>query len=174
VYRSSTFVERKPDHVRVVEDTTPIPVADCVELVGGPWMAKRAVTNPLLDAASALPPSGGIIRICAGHGAVDPLAPDPDAPGVIPIAEMEAALKDGKVHFVALGDRHSVTKVGAGNRIWYSGTPEATDFSEARSGHALVVDVGDGPAATEEVRIGQWRIPLTLILPRTWRRSGSH
>jgi DNA repair exonuclease SbcCD nuclease subunit len=58
---------------------------------------------------------------------------------------------------VALGDRHSLTKVGSGDRIWYSGTPEATAFRETQSGYAHVVEIGDGGVTTKPFQIGQWR-----------------
>jgi hypothetical protein len=73
------------------------------------------------------------------------------------LAIVERAIIDGKVHFVALGDRHSVTKVGDTERVWFSGTPVSTDFSEMRSGYALVVDVDGENVVTKELPIGQWR-----------------
>ncbi len=157
VYRSSTFIDRKPTHVHVLESATPVKVADDVELVGAPWMSKRPVANPIEAVLNALTPSNGITRICMGHGAVDLLAPDPESTGVIAVAALERALDEGKVHFVALGDRHSLTKVGTGERVWYAGTPEPTDFSETRPGFALVVEVGDGRVTTKEIQTGQWR-----------------
>jgi hypothetical protein len=47
--------------------------------------------------------------------------------------------------------------VGSGERIWYSGTPEATDFSETQSGYAQVVEIGEDCVSTKAVPIGQWR-----------------
>ncbi len=117
-------------------------------------MSKRPAANPIEEALNALTPASGIIRICMGHGAVDTLTPDRDAAGIIEVAAIERAISEGKVHFVALGDRHSLTKVGNGDRIWYSGTPESTDFSETHSGYALIVDVGDGHVATKRSRSG--------------------
>ena len=157
VYRSSTFIDRKPAHVHVVENAIPLKVADDVELVGAPWPSKRPVDNPVEEALGTLSPTGRITRICMAHGAVDQLTPDRESAGVIAVSALERAIGEGKVHFVALGDRHSLTKVGAGERIWYSGTPEATDFSETRSGFTLVVEVGDGRVATKEVQTGKWR-----------------
>ncbi len=157
VYRSSTFIERKPAHLHVVEIATPLRVADGVELVGAPWLSKRPVANPIQEALNALTLATGLTRICMGHGAVDLLVPDPEATGVIAVAALERAIDEGKVHFVALGDRHSLTKVGTGERVWYAGTPEPTDFSETRPGFALVVDLGDGRVVTKEVQTGQWR-----------------
>ncbi|MDI6809174.1 MAG: DNA repair exonuclease [Candidatus Eisenbacteria bacterium] len=157
VYRSSTFIGRKPADVHVVENAVLLKVADDVELVGAPWMSKRPVANPIEEVLKTLPPVSGTTRICMGHGAVDLLTPDRESAGVIAVAALERAIGEGKVHFVALGDRHSLTRVGTGDRIWYSGTPEATDFSETRSAFALVVEVGDDRVATEEVQIGRWR-----------------
>jgi DNA repair exonuclease SbcCD nuclease subunit len=157
VYRSSTFNERKPDQVQVIETSAPIKIADGVEMVGSPWMSKRPVTNPITDAIKALVPAKGTIRICMGHGAVDTLTPDRHAAGTIAVATLDRAIGEGKVHFVALGDRHSLTKVGVGDRIWYSGTPESTDFGEVQSGYAQIVEVGEDRITTKPVQIGQWR-----------------
>jgi len=157
VYRSSTFIERKPAHVHIVENASPLKVADDVELVGAPWLSKRPVANPLEEALGALSPAIGITRICMAHGAVDQLTPDREAAGIIAVSALERAIGEGKVHFVALGDRHSLTKVGTGERIWYSGTSEATDFGETQSGYAHVVEIGDGGVTTKRVQIGQWR-----------------
>lgn len=157
VYRSSTFMERKPHNVHVIEDFTPIKVADGVELVGAPWLSKKPVINPVEEALNSLPQASGIARICMGHGIVDLFTPEKEAPGVISAGTLERVIADGKVHFVALGDRHSLTKVGGGERIWYCGTPESTDFPETKSGFALVVEVNDNSVSTREIPVGHWR-----------------
>ena len=66
VYRSSTFIERRPGHIHVIESAAPLKVADGVELVGAPWMSKRPVANPIHEALNALTPATGITRICLG------------------------------------------------------------------------------------------------------------
>lgn len=157
VYRSSTFIDRKPAHVHVIENASPIRIADDVELVGAVWMSKRPVTNPVEEALANLQPANGIVRICAAHGAVDRLTPDPESAGVIALAALERAIVENRIHFVALGDRHSLTEVSENGRVWYSGTPEATDFSEMKPGYALVVDVDGEHVAAREVKIGQWQ-----------------
>jgi DNA repair exonuclease SbcCD nuclease subunit len=157
VYRSSTFIDRKPAHVHVVENAIPLKVGDDLELVGAPWLSKRPVANPIEEALGTLSPASGITRICMGHGAVDQLIPDRESAGVIAVSALERAIGEGKVHFVALGDRHSLTKVGTGERIWYSGTPESADFRETQSGYAHIVEIGDGCVTTKPVQIGQWR-----------------
>jgi DNA repair exonuclease SbcCD nuclease subunit len=157
VYRSSTFVDRKPAQVQVIESAAPISIAEGVELVGAPWMSKRPVANPIEEVIKALAPANNVTRICMGHGAVDTLMPDNEAAGIISVAALERAIGEEKIHFVALGDRHSLTKVGGGDRIWYSGTPEATDFREMQSGYANIVEIGDGSVTTEKIQIGIWR-----------------
>jgi len=157
VYRSSTFIERKPPQVQVIETATPINIAEGVELVGAPWMSKRPAANPIEEAINALEPANETTRICMGHGAVDTLAPDMESAGIISVAALERAIGEGKIHFVALGDRHSLTRVGGGDRIWYSGTPEATDFRETQSGYAHIVEIGDGSVTTKSIQTGHWR-----------------
>ncbi len=157
VYRSSTFIERKPANVQIIETASPIKISEDVELVGAPWMSKRPVFNPIEDAINALEPTNKIIRICLGHGAVDTLSPDSESTAIISVTMLERAIGDGKIHFVALGDRHSLTNVGSGNRIWYSGTPESTDFREIQSGYANIVEIDNHSVTAKSVQIGQWR-----------------
>lgn len=163
VYSSSTFVEKKPAHVHIIENTAPVPVGEGFELVGAPWLSKRPNGNPVVDLLNALPPAGSIKRICVGHGIIDIFTPDKEAENVIAVSKLEAAISEGKVHFIALGDRHSLTKVGSGDRIWYSGTPESTDFREDHSGSCQIVEMDGDNVITEEVKIGQWRFIEELV-----------
>lgn len=163
VYRSSTFIEKKPAHVHIIEDTAPVQVGEGFELVGAPWMSKRPNGNPIVDLLNALPPAGSIKRICVGHGIIDIFTPDKEAENVIEVSKLEAAISKGKIHFIALGDRHSLTKVGSGDRIWYSGTPEPTDFSEDHSGFCQIVNMDGDHVSSEEVKIGQWSFIEELV-----------
>jgi len=163
VYRSSTFTEKKPAHVHIIENAAPVQVGEGFELVGAPWLSKRPNGNPIVDLLNALPPAGSIKRICAGHGIIDIFTPDKEAENVIAVSRLEAAISEGKVHFIALGDRHSLTKVGSGDRIWYSGTPESTDFREDHSGFCQIVNLDGDHVTTEEVKIGQWSFIEELV-----------
>lgn len=145
-----------PAHVTVLRSPGVHRVRDGVELVAAPWTSKRPLVD-LLGAAlrGVEPPSPGTVRIAVGHGAVDTLSPDRDNPTLISVEGLERA----PVHYVALGDRHSTTAVGASGRVWYSGAPEATDFDELDPGNVLVVSVAaDGsPPVVEPHRVGRWR-----------------
>lgn len=163
VYHSSTFIEKKPAHVHIIEDTAPVQVGEGFELVGAPWLSKRPNGNPIVDLLNALPPAGSIKRICVGHGSIDIFTPDKESENVIVVSKLEAAISEGKVHFIALGDRHSLTKVGSGDRIWYSGTPESTDFREEHSGFCQIVNMDGADVTTEEVKIGQWSFIEELV-----------
>jgi len=163
VYRSSTFIEKKPAHVHIIENTVPVQVGEGFELVGAPWLSKRPNGNPIVGLLNALPPAGSIKRICVGHGIIDIFTPDKEAENVIAVSKLEAAISEGNVHFIALGDRHSLTKVGSGDRIWYSGTPESTDFREDHSGFCQIVNMDGADVTTEEVKIGQWNFIEELV-----------
>jgi DNA repair exonuclease SbcCD nuclease subunit len=163
VYRSSTFIEKKPAHVHIIENVAPVQVGEGLELVGAPWLSKRPNGNPIIDLLNALPPAGSIKRICVGHGIIDIFTPDKEAENVIAVSKLEAAISEGNVHFIALGDRHSLTKVGSGDRIWYSGTPESTDFREDHSGFCQIVNLYGDHVSTEEVKIGQWSFIEELV-----------
>jgi DNA repair exonuclease SbcCD nuclease subunit len=163
VYRSSTFIEKKPAHVHIIENAATVQVGEGFELVVAPWLSKRPNGNPIVDLLNALPPAGSIKRICVGHGIIDIFTPDKEAENVIAVSRLEAAISEGKVHFIALGDRHSLTKVGSGDRIWYSGTPESTDFREDDSGSCQIVNLDGDDVTTEEVKIGQWSFIEELV-----------
>ena len=147
-----------PPNVVVLDAAGARLVRPGVELVAAPWTSKRPLTDLLGAACRGLSPAAaGTVRIAVGHGAVDALSPDRDNPALISLAALEQALADGRLHYVALGDRHSTTSVGATGRVWYSGAPEATDFDEVDPGNVLVVEADDAGARVTPVCVGRWR-----------------
>lgn len=155
IFRSPVFLDRKPENVHVLEDETPIEVSKGVEVVGTPWMAKKIVHDPVAQACSGLEPAGGI-RICVAHGMVDKLSPSPDEPDLISLEDAEKLLSDGIIHYLALGERHSVEEVGSTGRIWFSGSPEPTAYREPKPGYALVVELDEKSCDVKEVEVGTW------------------
>ena len=76
---------------------------------------------------------------------------------LIALAPIEKALAEKKIHYVAMGDRHSTTKVGDTGLVWYSGAPEPTSFTEDDQRNVLEVEINPGsPAKVEKVEVGQW------------------
>lgn len=152
---SAAFERIRPAHVMVLSDSAPVEVAPGVELVPAPLHTRRPHVDLVQEAIEALVP--GPLRIVLGHGAVDQLSPEATDPALIRIAAAEAALADGRIHYVALGDRHSATSVGRTGRIRYSGSPEPTAFDEERAGYALVVSLDRDSIEVVEHQIGRWR-----------------
>jgi DNA repair exonuclease SbcCD nuclease subunit len=157
LYRQPAFREHAPACVRVIEDASPIEVAPDVELVGAPWRSKRPGCDLVASACATLTPSPGTTRICVAHGALDALPPFRDDPSSIALAAAEAALAEGRIHYLALGDRHSRTSVGDSGRVHYAGTPEPTDFDEVAPGEALVVELDAQQIEVHAHPVGTWR-----------------
>ena len=155
VFRRPEFLDACPPQVHVLTDRSPIQIADGVEVVGAPWPVKRPVQNPALEALSDLRPTTGT-RILLAHGGIDEVGGDFDQTGVLPLATLEAAVRDQRVSYIALGDRHSATEVGATGRVWYPGAPEPTAYVEEDPGKALVVDVGPDRIDVERRQVGRW------------------
>lgn len=155
VFRSDTFTTRAPGNVVVLDGEAPVAVGDGARIVAAPWMSKQPLIDLVNHAVSDAPDHDGV-TIVIGHGALDVLSPDPSDPALIRLAGLEAAIADGSVEYVALGDRHSTTDAGTTGRVWYSGAPEPTRFTEIDPGNALVVTL-DGPDITVTPhRIGHW------------------
>jgi DNA repair exonuclease SbcCD nuclease subunit len=155
LYRSAAFREAAPAHVHVLDDATPRAVAPGVELVGAPWLSRRPAENPALAVLEQLGPPGPL-RILAAHGGLDVLTPERGDATMLPLAPIERALGEGRLHYAALGDRHSLTRIGSAGRVAYAGTPEPTDFDEREPGCALVVEIDREGVRAPLHRVGTW------------------
>lgn len=160
IYDTPAF-RRAPAHVHVLRSAEPVQVRPGLEVVGAPWRSKRPLENLVAAACAPLEPSEATLRICVGHGAVDALAPDSADPALIDLAAAERALAERRVHYLALGDRHSATEVGTSGRVRYAGTPEQTDYDEVRAGRVLLVELDGKGCRVEEREVGTW----------SWRRG---
>lgn len=151
--------------VVVLDGTGPVEVVPGVEVVGVPWTSKRPDPSRLPALLDSLEPTDGL-RVLVAHGGTDEIygghSPSVEA---IAVASLEEAIGSGRLDYVALGDRHSVTRVGSGERIWFSGSPETTDFDdvESDSGHALLVELSRaaspsqrGACTVTPLRTGRW------------------
>ena len=163
----------KLDNVTVLDSSTPQVVGDSgVELVGAPWRSKT-VSHDLVSQALAPLEATDAVRILVGHGQVEGRGAE-FAPELLSLPAMEEAYRQRRVDFLALGDTHSTQAVGSSGAVWFSGSPETTDYHERGlgghgdggendSGNALVVtvtkDAGVNTPAQVDVeihRIGRW------------------
>jgi DNA repair exonuclease SbcCD nuclease subunit len=159
IWTAERFLGARPDNVHVLMDSTPVVVRPGFEIVGAPWTSKQPTSDLIGDACSALEPApAGVVRIAVGHGGVERFSGKSDL-ATVHEATLAAALDAGKVHYVALGDRHSATKVT--ERVWYSGAPEPTAFVEDDPGKVLVVEIDDdepgSPPIVTPHHVGTWR-----------------
>ena len=158
VFNSKLWKDRKPAYVHVLETAGKIyEVRPGVEVVGAPWTSKRPLVDLVAGSSAMLEPDDSSIRIMVGHGAIDELSPDRDNPALICVADAETAILEKRYHYLALGDRHSLTNVGNSGRIYYSGTHEAYDFGEVDPGKVLVVDLSDDNILIKPRQNGSWR-----------------
>ena len=159
VFHSRTFASDQPANVIVLDGTVPVTAAPGVELVAAPWSSKHPLIDLVAERVRDLV-ADGTVRIVVGHGAVDVLSPDKTSPALISLGGLEACLADGRVSYVALGDRHSTTDVGSSGRVWYSGAPEPTDYVEDDPGNVLVVELDGASVHVESRHVGTWRFVL--------------
>ena len=155
LYRGSAFRQAAPAHVRVIENAEPREVVPGVELVGAPWLSRRPERNPVVDALTDLGPVGPL-RILAAHGVLDCLVSGRRDASSIALAPLERAVREDRLHYAALGDRHSLTRLLDG-RVCYAGTPVSTDWGESEPGRALVVELDRDGARGHVHAIDDWR-----------------
>lgn len=156
LWSDQDLIDALPEQVNVVLTTDPLPVPGVdAEVAGAPWPSRKPGADLLSGALKGLDqPDPGVVRVAIGHGSVDCLSPDPLDPDLISAAEIERSIDDRRVAYVALGDRHSVTRIA--DAAWYSGAPLATDYGEVDPGKALVVDASPSGVAVEPVEVSTW------------------
>ncbi|KJX75298.1 metallophosphoesterase family protein [Mycobacterium lepromatosis] len=162
VYTSALFTAECPDNITVLDRAGVHQVRPGLEIVAAPWRSKAPTTDLVAEVLGGLT-ANIVTRVLVAHGGVDALDPDRDKPSLIRLAGIDDALASGVVHYVALGDRHSLTQVGSSGRVWYSGSPEVTNFDDIESnpGHVLVVEIDENdprrPVTVTARHVGHWR-----------------
>ena len=162
VYTSALFTAECPDNVVVLDRAGIHQVRPGLEIVAAPWRSKAPTTDLVAEILEDLNPAP-VTRVLVAHGGVDVLDPDRDKPSLIRLARLDDALARGAVHYAALGDKHSLTQVGNSGRVWYSGSPEVTNFDDVESdpGHVLVVEIDEsdprGGVSVTARDVGHWR-----------------
>jgi DNA repair exonuclease SbcCD nuclease subunit len=157
LWTSAQWQAHTPEHVTVLTGTEPLEILPGVEIVGAPWRSRRPLSDPAAPGYADLQPvSPGTTRILLAHGQLTSLSGGMSDVPTIDQAALEAAVADGRLQYVGLGDRHSTTQVT--ERIWFSGTQEVTSPEEDAPGNVLKVTIGDGEIDVEPVRVGAWHM----------------
>ncbi len=157
MFTTKFFIENKPANLHVLKvGINAVEGQAGVEIVAAPLEGKEDEIDLVKAQLDLLEPTTNI-RIVAGHGSIDAIMPAGGRKDLIALAPIEKALADKKIHYVAMGDRHSTTKVGDTGLVWYSGAPEPTSFTEDDQRNVLAVEINPGtPAKVEKVEVGQW------------------
>lgn len=159
-------------NIHVFDTAEPIDAAG-IELIGVPWLSKKPSRDLVAEATRQLEPSS-TIRVVVAHGQTENRGND-IMPELIGLDSLNKLVAAGAIDYVALGDTHSTMQVGPTGAIWYSGSPEVTDFKELPagggeidSGNALVVNITKTAAAqatveVTPVQIGRWRFEALFM-----------
>ena len=157
MFTTKYFLENKPANLHVLKaGINEVEGMPGVEIVAAPLEGKEDEIDLIKAQLDLLEPTDKI-RILAGHGSIDAIMPAGGRKDLIALAPIEKALAEKKISYVAMGDRHSTTKVGDTGLVWYSGAPEPTSFTEDDQRNVLVVEINPGsPSKVEKVEVGQW------------------
>ena len=157
MFTTKYFLENKPANLHVLKaGINTVEGLPGVEIVAAPLEGKEDQIDLIKAQLDLLEPTTNI-RILAGHGSIDAIMPAGARKDLIALAPIEKAIADKKISYVAMGDRHSTTKVGDTGLVWYSGAPEPTAFTEDDQRNVLAVEINPGtPAKVEKVEVGQW------------------
>ena len=161
VYRRDLFLDRKPDHVIVLDEPEPYVVGEEGEkapdeevlFLPAPVQRRNERGDPTahLDSEFGAEEVPNALRIGIAHGGVEDFGAG-DAASRIDPDRAETTDLD----YLALGDWHGCKQVGS--RTWYSGTPEPDSFTQNDPGNVLVVGVdGEEDPTVERVQTGAYR-----------------
>ena len=156
IYHRRVFDEVAQKGVHVLRDSEPVEVRPGVEIVGAPLTSRAPDTDVLAEALAGLEPTAGV-RIAVAHGQVAGFGAEVGE--TLSLDAVAEAVGKRAVHYVAVGDSHSTQQLDDAGRMWFSGSPETTDYDdkERHSGNVLVVDASpDAEPLVEVAHIGQW------------------
>lgn len=151
-------LEKAGGHVLLGHE--PFVLASGHEIYGAPLTTNTPITDLVADTLEDLEPTEKI-RILVGHGATSSHTGELTL-GMIDPANVDRAIREHRVDYVALGDTHSTMNMSSLGAMWYSGAHQPTDFDdhERDSGNVLVVDIALSNGVTDltidKHRTGTW------------------
>ena len=145
VYTSELFIAECPDNVTVLDRAGVHEVRPGLQIVAAPWRSKKPTTDLTAEVLADLP-ADGVTRILVAHGGVDILDPDPDPAVADPDGGTAGRPRPRRDPLCGVGGQALPHPGGRHRgRVWYSGSPEVTNYDdiEADPGHVLVVDLDE-------------------------------
>ena len=157
IYDNPAFLENKESNFVLLEPGIKV-IGDDFEIIAAPLQGKQENFDVVTEQLNKLVPSGKT-RILAAHGQPDSFISVIEREDKISSAAIKQALESGLIHYVALGDTHSMEIVDGDPRIRYSGAPEPTSFREPSPGYILIVDMKDKfNISVEPLEIATWKL----------------
>ncbi|GEM_PF-55835 len=178
IWDRADFVQACPDNVTVLRDSAPIRI-DCsasadgagssgsgggaVEVIGVPLRSRHPSADPVAPVLDELAErsergelDGDVTRILVAHGQLPGLSGQDAGDVVIDKAALDAAVADGMVSYVALGDRHIRWPEDPSSPIRYCGTQETTRFTDPGRGSVDLVEIDEGRVRATALPVGRW------------------
>ncbi|MCI6207012.1 MAG: metallophosphoesterase [Corynebacterium glucuronolyticum] len=169
--------------VIVLDTAEPVEVIPGVEVVGAPLKSKAPASDLVAEACAALEPIGSegsdcLSRVLLAHGQVESRSNEEEL-ALISLDSVNAAISKRVADYVAFGDTHSTMQLDERGRVWFSGSPEPTDFREIpggggenASGNVLLVtvEVPDHPeSVTDSVAADAVTVEVEAVPLGVWR-----
>jgi DNA repair exonuclease SbcCD nuclease subunit len=153
-----------PANVRPLTEAVPELLHDGrLAVLPAPLRRRHDALDPTAWFDAAETPEGAV-RVGLAHGRIAGVLPEASE-AINEIASDRAAR--ARLDYLALGDWHGTFR--AGERTWYSGTPETDRFKENESGGVLVVRIAAPGAPPEVERIAAGRFAWRTL---SFRISG--
>ena len=161
ILESELFLKHKPNNLIVLHPGINEIDAD-VEIFAVP-LTGTSNQNEVFELLDQLPEPSNKVRILALHGQVDKVMPL--GATIVKLDTLVDLLDQGRVDYIALGDRHSTRdcqgtdeiQKGMTGRIFYSGAPEPTDFDEINQGYVLKVTLDKKSINVDPIKVGKWK-----------------
>lgn len=162
IYHRPEFEKYQEKGIFVLRDSEPVAVRSGVEIVGAPLRSKVIYENPANEVLENLTAADGVQRVLVAHGQVQSFGADAEA--TIDLEAADRAIDAGKVHYIAVGDKHSTEQLDSRGFMWFSGSHETTDFDhvEKDSGNVLEVRIDESapvgtPPTVVPHKVGTWK-----------------
>jgi DNA repair exonuclease SbcCD nuclease subunit len=158
IWTNPEFIDKLSGNITVVNKTEPYPVEELgIEIIGFPWTSKDPAKFDISSTINNLGESK-YCRFVLAHGQIENRFGS-QSNSKLRMSDLQNAVDELGVCYIALGDRHSTTYLNPDKNICYSGAIQATDYDEEDPNNVLVVEIDTGNKrilSNEKLKIGKW------------------